>query len=65
LFNHRTGIHEFALNVHDLDPVTKREVATIAVANRENDCEHGDDQKHKGSSAEEEPDEHAISHIMF
>jgi hypothetical protein len=65
LLNHWTGIDEFTLNVHDLDAITKREISALAVANREDDCKYSNDQKHKGSSAEEEPDEHAISHIIF
>jgi len=53
------------LNVYDLNSITKCEISAFAVTNREDDCKYSNDQKHKGSSAEEEPHEHAISHIVF
>ena len=61
----RPGIDQFTLDIDDLNAIGKGELRRLRSPLKvRTTASQRYDQKHKGSSAEEEPYEHAISHFM-
>ena len=56
------GLDQLAINVHNLNLAGKCKVGPAVAAERQHDGQQHNDQKHKGSSTEEEPYERAILH---